>query len=395
MLRLLKFPLLFFFIASVIGVVLRWHLHHPISGFEYSYWLHAHSHLMFLGWVFNALSVAFIHYFIPADVQSKFNWLLIVLNILVAAMLISFPLQGYGFYSILISTFHTIGVVIYYVLFLRYSKIDYDHIALKFVKASLLFFLLSAIGPFALGALVANGLGNTPWYSLAVYYYLHFQYNGVFTFGVLALVFKLFESHGLKFNKRSASIFYKLLFVACFPAYALSALWATTEPFVVALGFLAALLQLVAVGFFMHALPRFKKIQKQFTRTTKLLLVAALLSFLLKIILQKLSAFPAINMLAYEIRWYVIGYLHLVLLGVISFALLAWYVELFKLRIGGMFWFLFSGFAISEAALITIGKVNVSMLLLVLVAASALMVVGIGGILYKVLLMTKQPEQLK
>ena len=102
--QLLKLPLIFFFIASVVGVLLRWHQVYPVEGFVYPYWLHAHSHLMFLGWVFNALLVNAVVQFLPDVPVKRYTNIIWLLNALVLGMLISFPLQGYGVYSIIIST---------------------------------------------------------------------------------------------------------------------------------------------------------------------------------------------------------------------------------------------------------------------------------------------------
>ncbi|MBA4054858.1 MAG: hypothetical protein C0490_09115, partial [Marivirga sp.] len=59
--KLFSIPLIFFFIASCIGLMLRWHFVSAISWLKYPYWLHAHSHIMFLGWIFNALMLAYLY----------------------------------------------------------------------------------------------------------------------------------------------------------------------------------------------------------------------------------------------------------------------------------------------------------------------------------------------
>ena len=64
-----------------------------------------------------------------------------------------------------------------------------------------------------------------------------------------------------------------------------------------------------------------------FRNDSRLYLSLVALAFALKLILQITSAFPAIAQMAYEHRTIVIAYLHLVLIGVISFLLFAWYSE--------------------------------------------------------------------
>jgi len=107
-------------------------------------------------------------------------------------MLITFPLQGYGLYSIIISTLHMLFSVILLFRFNRETRLTNSE-PIRFARMASLFFILSSVGPFAVGILAANGLGHTSWYHLAVYFYLHFQYNGAFTFGVFSLLFHWLE----------------------------------------------------------------------------------------------------------------------------------------------------------------------------------------------------------
>ncbi|HEX7762949.1 MAG TPA: hypothetical protein VF433_04980, partial [Cellvibrio sp.] len=100
-------PFLFLFIAACIGLLLRWHFIMPLSWLNYPYWLHAHSHIMFLGWVFNVLFLAFVRNY---NLSSRYRKLFVFIQILLAGMLISFPIQGYGVISIIISAIHTFSI---------------------------------------------------------------------------------------------------------------------------------------------------------------------------------------------------------------------------------------------------------------------------------------------
>jgi hypothetical protein len=114
--KLFKLPLVFLFIASCIGLFLRYQVISPIDGVVYSYVLHAHSHVMFLGWVFNVLIIAFTTEF--AEVRG-FKILFWFLQFCVLGMLISFPLQGYGVFSITFSTLHTFAALVFIIQFFR------------------------------------------------------------------------------------------------------------------------------------------------------------------------------------------------------------------------------------------------------------------------------------
>lgn len=368
--RYVKIPLFFFFIAATAGLLLRWHFISPLENLRYPFLLHTHSHIMFLGWVFNTLYLGYVESYVKSSWASRYRWIFILLQILVLAMSVSFPLQGYGIFSITFSTLHTLLAVVFVVRFLRDLKQTSVNPSISswFVKSSLGFFLLSSAGPFALGFIMANGLGQSNWYYFAVYYYLHFQYNGFFLFGIFGLFFKLLEERQVVINRTEALRVGYVMAIATSPAYLLSVLWANPGWIFNFIGFLAAGLQVIALILFTRILWSVRNSMKEiFNPFSLILLRIVLISLYIKITLQLLSAFPQIASLAYEIRTFVIAYLHLVLLGIISLFLLFWYVEkgfihankvkpAFRLFLGGLtgmealliaspYWSITTGFA--------------------------------------------------
>jgi len=328
-----KVPFLFFFVAAAIGLLLRWNSISPVSGFKFSYWLHAHSHLMFLGWVFNLLSLAFIHDHIPEEQRKKYLTLFVFIQALLGGMLISFPMQGYGLYSITISTLHTIAVVIFSYWFFHDTKKDGFDPSRWFARISLIFFLMSSLGPFTLAPLMVNGLSQTKWYYFAVYYYLHFQYNGVFTFGLLSLFFGLLKEKRVTLDQSIVKRFAYLMLISCFLGYSLSTLWANPGIIFNVLGLFSALIQLLAFISFVKIIRSIPvKFIRNISALAKILFSVSFLSFAVKVVLQTFSAHPFVAWLAYETRSYVMAYLHLVLLGMISTFLLAWSVEMKWIR---------------------------------------------------------------
>jgi len=346
---------------------------------------------MFLGWVFNALFVGLVARLLPRSSHGRFKAIFYFLNLLVFGMLVSFPLQGYGIYSIAISTIHTFIVVIFCIRFFRETKSNKSNIAVWFARASLGFFLISAIGPFVVGTLVAKGLGQSEWYHLAVYFYLHFQYNGVFTFGILALLFHWMEQKGCSFNGTTLSRFHTILFISCFPAYALSTLWTNPPTIVYWVALLAALLQVIALNDLFSILwTSWNKLKQTILPNSRILLIASMFAFAIKVMLQLMSVHPKVAMLAYEVRFYVIAYLHLVLIALISFFLLAWYNEQGWIFIRRMYAnFLIVGFVSSELIMISVGYLpdffNVSQWLAI---TSAFLVLGTGGITFRTIFVT-------
>jgi hypothetical protein len=373
--RLFKVPLVFLFIALLLGLLLRWHFVEPVSGLKFPYWLHGHSHMMFLGWVFNTLFLAFAEVVSPD--KKRYVNLFVFVQVLLVGMMISFPLQGYGAISITLSTLHTLSIFVFSAWIFRDTK-GSSTLSTWFARRSLFFFLLSSLGPFTLGPLVANGLGQSHWYYFAVYYYLHFQYNGVFLFGILSLIFRFLEEKKINVDVHRCRRASAIMFWSVFPCYALSLLWAKPGMFFNFIGLGGGILQIIAVMMLFKAQGSVTVVWSTLKRRTKPLLVVAGLSFVLKLLLQLLSSHQAIANLAYEIRPFTIAYLHLVLIGVVTFALLAWYHEqkIISLKNPAGVFLLIVGFAASELTMIA-GPLCGVATPLILFVFSSMLVAGI------------------
>jgi hypothetical protein len=283
---------------------------------------------MFLGWVFNLISLAFIQDHIPEGKRKRYKILFVFIQCLLAGMLISFPLQGYGAFSIILSSLHTVVVGVISIWFFRDTNEGIFDASRWLARIAFMFFLLSAVGPFSLGPLVVNGMGQTNWYYFAVYYYLHFQYNGVFTFSVLSLFFGWLKERHVEVDEPTVKRFVYLMMVSCVLGYSLSILWAKPGIVFVGFGLIAAVMQLIAFYYFImivRATP--VVLMQQVPLSVSILFVVSFLSFAVKLVLQALSVHPNIAQLAYEVRNFVIAYLHLVLIGMVTCFLLAWSIE--------------------------------------------------------------------
>src|SRR5690606_24662500 len=102
--KLVLVCLLNFFIAAVMGLLLRYAFVQPIE-VNYRYLTHAHSHAAMLGWVYLMLFTLIVHYFIPIK-KPIYNRLFWITELAVIGMLVSFPFQGYAAVSISFSTLH-------------------------------------------------------------------------------------------------------------------------------------------------------------------------------------------------------------------------------------------------------------------------------------------------
>ncbi|GAB2549977.1 hypothetical protein [Rufibacter soli] len=323
-------------VVAFLGLLLRWMLVAPVVGLNYKFLLHAHSHVALLGWLYSALFIALLVAFLPPELQNKrtYTWQFWLSQGAVGGMLLSFPVQGYAAASITFSSAHILLSYWFIYQFLNDVKTvpairQKYPVSLGLVKASLFFLALSSLGPWAMGPIMATGRSFSELYYNAIYFYLHFQYNGWFTFAVLGLVFWLLEHYQIYFPSKTARLFSRMLFWCCLPAYLLSVLWTKPGMEVFLIGGAAALGQVVALGLLFSILwPVRKKVLFLFGPWGRALGLLALVAFTLKIGMQLLTAFPYMADLAFKLRFFIIGYLHLVLIGFISLLVFAWFSQL-------------------------------------------------------------------
>lgn len=299
-------------LVALIGLLLRsvpFLSHFPL---DYKNLLHGHSHFAFGGWVLPVLLSLLMKMFPALQVRIAYrHWRNIAVLVLLSAygMLFSFPVQGYKAVSISFSTVSIAATFYLAIVCWKAAKELPQTTSLRFVKWALLYASLSAIGPFATGPLIAMGKSGSPLYFDAIYFYLHFQYNGFFTFVVVGLLYGLMEQQGTAANGQKA---FWLFNGGCLPTYALSVLWSEPSVAFNVVGAAGGLLQVAGVVYLLKDWVAAKSLKKSS------LLQLALSAFVLKNILQLFSALPTVALLAYHSRNFVIAYLHLVLLGFIT-----------------------------------------------------------------------------
>ncbi|GAB3255617.1 hypothetical protein GCM10027347_16870 [Larkinella harenae] len=316
-----RMALVWLVLAGAIGMGLRMLVLWPVEAFNYMNWLHAHSHVVLLGWAFNALLTAIWSEFVaPEEARTYRHWWL-ALQLSVAGMLALFPIQGYAAGSILFSTLHVwltygIGIKLW-----RHLRPDQTFSA-TLLRFGVGFLFLSTLGPYAVGILKAKGLAHSNAYNLALYFYLHFLYNGWFVFGILALLMRQLERWKVVLPDPIRRYGLVAWVISCGSSYSLSALWTDPPELVWALGAFSAILQLGTGGWLAGWLWQRRATFRQHLQPwTFTLYRLAWLAFILKLLLQTASALPWAAQWAYEQRSLVIAYLHLVFIGVISFFL--------------------------------------------------------------------------
>ncbi len=328
------------FLVSLIGVTLRYKIAFSLPFIDQKHLLHGHSHFAFAGWITHTLMVLLVQYLSQEKGQiifKKYRFLLYA-NLLTAyGMLISFPIQGYAFWSILFSNLSIFTSYAFAIVYWRdLNRLTQKNTSHLCFKTAIIFNALSSFGAFWLAFMMATKTLQQNNYLASVYFFLHFQYNGWFFFAVMGLIFSRIE-HIRLFQKPLQNIF--ILFVtACVPAYLLSALWLPIHPIVYWIVVLSAIIQLFGWYLFIQLIRRNKTtFADSFPKVGRWLLLLAALAFSIKLLLQTGSTIPSLSKLAFGFRPIVIGYLHLVLLGVISISLIGYMISFQLIRTGKSF----------------------------------------------------------
>ncbi|CAN5799681.1 hypothetical protein BH10BAC2_BH10BAC2_30710 [soil metagenome] len=329
--RWMKIPFLNLLIIGFIGVILRYKIAFALPFVNQEYLLHAHSHFAFSGWL-SQLLMAFIIQYLQNKNQylhvKKYNLLLWINLISAYGMLFSFPFQGYGAVSIFFSTLSVFNAYVFAVVVWKdLNRLSVKSISHSWFKASLLFNVLSSFGAFALGYMMANKIATQEWYLAAAYMFLHFQYNGWFFFAAMGLFIQWLTDHNAAPGIIISTRIFWLFCTAAVPAYFLSALWLPMPVWLYMLVVAAAFAQLIGFILLLLHIRKCKPIISTVLSTqVKWLWILALIALTIKLLLQLGSIIPSLNMVAYGFRPIVIGYLHLVLLGVLSIFLIGYFL---------------------------------------------------------------------
>ncbi len=315
--KLFIYPLIFGVIGVFIGLLLRFAYTGSLDGFPFKNALHAHSHVLLLGFIFNALLVfVWIRYTNGMD-QVSFRYFL-ALQICMGIMVIAFILQGYAFYSILFSTIH---LWISYVLLIRlWKRLEGNSNLVLLIKVGIIFHFLASLGPYALGPLMVLNLKSSPWYQQAIFFYLHFQFFGVYFVWMLAL---LFQKVHLEISK---SYLYILTF-SLILGYAHSLDYSFDNWFIQVSGAIGS----IALGLLLF------NIRHAFTKETNA--ITYLYYIILLVSLFNIAgSFPLFANLAIESRFVLIAWLHALFLGM--YVPFIWIFLQVKMKV--VFWILYA-----------------------------------------------------
>jgi hypothetical protein len=317
----LKISLLNLCIVAALGVLMRYKIGFEFPYLDQKHLQHSHSHFAFAGWLGHTLMVLMVYFLQTKIVDFKSNKYkaIIIANLICSyGMLVSFIIEGYGLVSIVLST---ASILVSYVFGYRFIKdlklLDDDLLAKSWFKASIFFNIISSLGTFYLGFMMASKNVVQDWYLSSIYFYLHFQYNGWFFFACMGLAF------GFLNLRKSEHSFYETSFwlfaIACVPAYFLSTLWLDLPLWIYIITVIAAIIQVFAWFKLLVVLLKARKnALENYSPLLRYILLFVSFALSIKLILQLGSTIPFISNLAFGFRPIVIAYLHLVLLAIIT-----------------------------------------------------------------------------
>lgn len=317
----IRISLINLILAAITGLILRVAFVQELLWLNYTKAMHAHSHMAMLGWgylvVFALIYYIFRHELAP--LKKTIQALFILLQIAALGMFICFPLFGYGIPTVSFLTAHMILSYIFIILVWRHIPKGNAYADNYWLKGALIFLVLSTIGVWVIAPIFMFDLGRSIWYYLAVQFFLHFEINAWFLFAAMGLFFILLRRAGIMLERRKMKYVFYLFFVSCILTYALAVAWSKSGWLVITVNTLGVLMQTGGAALLFYLLwPERKKILNFHSGYAKPLFILASLAFLSKIIIQLMLVLPAFMEVAYTIRNLIVGFIHLILLGIFT-----------------------------------------------------------------------------
>ncbi|MFI5151257.1 MAG: hypothetical protein ACHQRM_16115 [Bacteroidia bacterium] len=335
-----KIALLNFLTASLFGALLRLDAIKEIPAFNYVHVETAHWHLALFGWIYIALFSFMLGAFLPASIldKGKYRMVILITELLIFTNVVSNIYYGYN--SV------TIALDIVLLLFIGYSIFTFladlrqvpDTFSVKVVKLALFFLAFSFLGVIAKAPLdMLFPAKRSILYYLSTQFFLHFNYNGWFTFGIFALLFRFAETEGIQLHEKRLNRFKWIMAGMALVTFCLSIHWGYPgHPVYLFIAAAGAFVQLGVIYYVRNDLKDlFIALRPRLKPLALYLSEIALVAYLFKLSLQAVVVVPFIASLALTIRNYMIAYLHLMFLGVTTLFLLAYGLQHDYIRVKG------------------------------------------------------------
>lgn len=314
-------PALFYLIlTAATGCLLRLQWTAP----EYSFFnaqnlIHAHSHIALLGWIFLVLCGLLFEYGMKKEAlrHSRRTAFGILIQITVIGMLVSFALQGYAPASIAFSSIHIFLSYYFAALYFRNERMGINPVVRNFYNAAVLWMVLSSFGPW----LLAAGGGITPfWMDTAISFYLHLQFNGWFIFFLSGFTYHFLINRHFRSQPKWGNLPFAFMFLGLTPSL-IPILDDSNTGFWLVMAGSAGTLAFTAGSAMVLWLAWQSRTVLAGQRGSGLFWFAFLAGGI-KTLMQAATVFPQAVTIFLPAHYIVIGFIHLLLLGFISTALL-------------------------------------------------------------------------
>lgn len=310
-------------IVALLGFTLRSKILFSLPFIDYRNVLSAHSHFAFSGWVGLSLITLLIYDLLPEALNQKkiYRWILIGIEVSSLGMAILFPIWGYNTLTIIFSSLYILVSFVFAGVFIRdVLKVSINRTVKLLSISAISSLVVSSIGPFGLLYIILSKTGGSILYRDSIYTFLHFQYNGFFTLSIFALLFNYLLKHTI-YLSQDANMFALSICASIVPSLFLALLWHNSSFFYV-LAIIGCVGILLSV-FFLIKTYLYYRPNSHFSSLNKTLLALSILSFCVKMLLQVGTIFPSLGNAVYGDRPVIIGFLHLVFLGFVTFFILS------------------------------------------------------------------------
>jgi hypothetical protein len=319
-------------IVAFFGTMLRTAFLFSVSWIDYRSVLSAHSHFAFGGWVTLALFMLLVYEVLPENFRDKkiYQWLLAGIEITSLGMAATFPFEGYAALSIIFSTLFLFVAYIFCWVFIKdIFKANVQTTVRLLACFALIYFVISTIGPALISYILIANFYNSLLYKNALYIYLHFQYNGFFTLSVFALFFNRLIPYATDRTKKIVQQFSVLLCCSIVPSVFMSLFTRSYQNLYWYISWTGCILIVAALIWFFKMLFAEKKIFIHPPSSfAKALWNFSMIAFVIKMILQAGTIIPQLAKIVFGDRPAIIGFLHLVFLGFVTFFILSIYCSI-------------------------------------------------------------------
>jgi hypothetical protein len=353
--RWFNIALLNFGIAAIIGCVLRAIYIWEIPSVRFRPLLNAHYHVAMIGWALIAMVVFMLQDETGKGPSRTSDILLAITQLAVLGMLFGFPVQSYGTF---INTVSAVQMLASYWLAAQVWKATRTWRAngsRLLTRMAVVLMFISTLGVWALGPIISSGGFGTEIYYWSIQWFLHFQLNGWFWFGALALWSRWAETHGARHVLDRFTI--RLWLVSVVLTFALAIAWSEHHWTVYAVNSIGVVLQLWAGWRTAKAILHAQKMLFDKAPLWAWRCVSySLIGMGLKVLMQAAVAIPQVAIMAFTVRNFVIGFIHLNTLGAISMMLFAmalvrgWFISTSRMARIGLSLFT-AGMVLMEAVL--------------------------------------------